>query len=195
MDLQSFIDQRIEELESSEAHGGQQSPEERSSRRDRPMASSSPLVDDGGGRDLTEAPHGERVSARFDPHANVSDFCVMVDAALVEIAGRVMEIAERVTDDNARLEKELMDSRLAALENAESVMDMALGIRKKAHNMMADRRRPVSAGEEPGKRGFSAYCEVKDPARAEKPKDRNEETGTRANMHASGVADLFRGTR
>ncbi|RJQ43225.1 MAG: hypothetical protein C4534_08515 [Gaiellales bacterium] len=179
MDLQSYVDQRIEKLESG----------------------AEPTREDCGVPDISiRCSAGNEASqdaeaAGFDPQQNLGDFCEMVDAALAEIASRVMEIAEQVAGDNAKLEQELMDSRLAALESAESVMDMALSVRKKTRMFVANASLPVSHDDESGKRGIPAGCEINDSMKTRALVNTANGASSRASMHEVGVAALFRGSR
>lgn len=194
MDLQSYVEQRIRELESGQTPATVDRRDRRRLKREKSLSAieASGVAGCGVGNDESKA--GEHRRRRFDPGNNLEDFCEMIDAALVEIAGRVMEIAEGVTEDNARLEKELMDSRLTALESAESVMDMALSIRKKARQIMTDNGSSVSSLPNPGKRGFTADCEKVVSAAPTTADENRPEAGERASMHAVGVAALFRKT-
>ncbi|MHB1003918.1 MAG: hypothetical protein ACYC1B_08880 [Thermoleophilia bacterium] len=169
MDLQHYVQQRIDELENIQES------------RD-PADDSSPL-------------DGREERRRFEPETNFKDFCEMIDAALVDIAGRVMDIAENMTEHNARLEKELMDARLEALESAESVMDMTLSIRRKARGFIAAGHPGFPAGQEPDKKDFAKKCEKVDAVLSAVADSRQPEAGARVSMHEVGVAALFRKTR
>ncbi|MHB8922598.1 MAG: hypothetical protein ACYC51_04285 [Thermoleophilia bacterium] len=108
MDIQEMVNARITELR-KQATGTN------------PSTSRSP-VSANGGRDYME---------------ELAGLSVRMDNDLSEIAGRVLEITERVSDDFIRLERDLLDSRLAMLQNVESVLDMTLTLKN---------RRPRSSG-------------------------------------------------
>ena len=194
MDLQSYVDRRIEELESKQAGSDADRCERRriddyasrtqsggANGREKPV-----LADNASERDNPEL---------FDSGVNKEDICIMFDAALAEIARRVMEIADKVTEDNARIEEELMSSRLTALENAESIIDMALRIRSKTRNMMSNKPPAVSTRAETGKMNNSATCERAESTTAGNKAERTYRSSTRASMHDIGLAALFRKTR
>lgn len=169
MDLQHYVQQRIEELEGNPDYVDSavdiSPPERREERRS------------------------------FEPDTNFKDFCEMIDAALVEIAGRVMEIAEGMTEHNARLEKELMDARLTALESAESVMDMALAVRKKARGFIDDDQLPCPSDKQRDIEDLTDTSESVDAVLSAVADAAQPEATARVSMHEVGVAALFRQTR
>lgn len=169
MDLQHYVQQRIEKLENT--------------------SEISHPADD------VSLPGHREARRSFEPETNFKDFCEMIDAALIEIAGRVMEIAEGMTEHNARLEKELMDARLTALESAESVMDMALAVRKKARGFINDDQRLCVADERRDKKDLADECERVDAVLSAVADAAQPEAGARVSMHEVGVAALFRKTR
>lgn len=184
MDLQSYVEQRIRELETGGAEN----------RQDQRWRSGDDLTLDSGSSGRRPVASRSR-AGRFAPDTSLDDFIKMVDAALVEIAARVMEIADSVSENNARWEREMMDAGLSALESAESVMDMALDIRKKAHSFQAGGTRAARGGQHLPGRGFTGNCEIVDSSEPGAPGDGSAERGARASMHEVGVAALFRNTR
>jgi hypothetical protein len=199
MDLQELVEKRIAELKSRSVAGIDSDPE------------SEQLSSSGSFRNARDPERDSKVDYRdrrarrprksaavvkpLDRDQSVIEFCEIVDAALVEVAGNVMEIAERVTEDHTRLEKELLDLRLETLEGAESVMDMALSIRKRAQRLLDESRDDFAAAQEFCRREFTVDCEeISSPSTSE-PEYGMTGSGSRASMHDVGVAALFRKTR
>jgi hypothetical protein len=194
MDLQRLVDKRIAELQSRSVEAkGDHEPED-------PVASvgvigpSSPLAEeDFRDRRVRSTDKPIIRTERFDPDNSIANFCEIVDAALVEVAGRVMEIAERITEDHSRLEKDLLDLRLETLESVESVMDMALGIRKKARKLIEDTNDSSIAAPKLIRREFAVEYEQIDATPSDDDRGRGG-IGARASMHDVGVAALFKKT-
>lgn len=198
MDIQELVESRIEELRSRStgaerdvypAHGhdgidGVTAPAEdlrpavnrESYRGERP-----PAID--------------RRDRGFDPEGVPRDFCELVDAALAEIANRVMEITEQVTEDHTRIERELLDSRLQVLQSAEVVMDMALRLRSRALELMAGMDQRASGMAASNQRAFTSGLEKISPVTFAGAGQDRSGNGERASMHEIGVAALFKKTR
>lgn len=112
-----------------------------------------------------------------------------IDRALTEIAGMMLEITDRLTRDYARLEKDLLDSRLEVLKSIESVLDTALSVKRSG-------RKASLAGSEA--QGFDAGGESVPPGFNNVLAD-NVIKGLypdkgRASMVSSGVSALFQRT-
>ncbi|MHB1390717.1 MAG: hypothetical protein ACYCXF_05705 [Thermoleophilia bacterium] len=112
---------------------------------------------------------------------------VRMDNDLSEIAGLVLEITERVSDDFMRLEKELLDSRLAMLQHVESVLDMTLTLKKQAARVIAKTVSEARIGPRTNR--------IDDQRRLRKVESEGPYISGRASMVNQGVADLFRRTQ
>lgn len=194
MDLQELVERRIAELQGQPVSVLEDEFAEEEPGDDGIMVD----FEDPGMDIRDQRPVRKRRSTDRDQHkdkgANITHFCEVVDAALVEVAGRVMEIAERITEDHARLEKQLLELRLETLENAESVMDMALNVRKKARRLIADNTRESRPSSTADRRGFAVDSEKIDAKPTAGPVERLVDSSERASMHDVGVAALFRKT-
>ncbi|MBE0429772.1 MAG: hypothetical protein IBX61_07865 [Thermoleophilia bacterium] len=116
--------------------------------------------------------------------SELTELGALADRVLNDIAGRILEIAEQVSGDCARMEKDLLNSRLALLQNAEAVLDMALSLKVRTREVIdenlassseraaGDFRDQEGAGSGSGSGGYD-----------------------RASMISNGVADLFRKTQ
>ena len=62
----------------------------------------------------------------------LAHFAEIVDAALAGMAGRMLEMTEQLAGDYARLEKNILKARLETLQTVESVMDIAVSLRREA---------------------------------------------------------------
>lgn len=196
MDLQRLVEQRIAELQALTGSIKDDSPPDFHQERSGSVATLSACEEDLLDKDYRDMrPRRERPATRQTrATTDVKQFCVMVDAALADVVGRIMEITERVTEDHARIEKDLLDLRLETLESAESVIDMALALREKARRMAAVTGNGGQASRTPGRRGFPVDSEEIDSKVSTAIRDRHEELRSRASMHDVGVAALFRKT-
>lgn len=110
----------------------------------------------------------------------------LIDAAMIEVAERVLAISDRVAGDYARMEKDILDSRLAVLQSAEAVLDIAVSLRRKAKaltSISADTIRMRSHEDDE----LSLVRAVRDLGESALQDGR-------ASMHDHGVASLFRRT-
>ena len=175
MDIQKMVDERLEELRSQTI------------RISRPVYGDESL-------DLYESGIS---SAQTDPFRDcqeerdsfrssreeLSKLGALIDSSLTEVAERVLYITDRVAGDYTRMEKDILDSRLALLQSAEAVLDIAISLRRKARAMI-----PSPAQErEMGRRDHIR------PWMDEDDRDRYVHEG-RVSMHDQGVASLFRRT-
>lgn len=117
---------------------------------------------------------------------DLSDLGDVIDEAMMDVAERVLAISDRVAGDFARMEKDILDSRLAVLQSAEAVLDIAVSLRRRAKALTADsmdseRRKPHRDED------LHLVEAVRDL------EDSNVQDG-RASMHDHGVASLFRRT-
>lgn len=129
---------------------------------------------------LTPKHHDETTSG------DLSELGVVIDSAMTEVAERVLAISDRLAGDYERMEKEFLDSRLAVLQSAEAVLDIAVSLRRKAKALTSVsengiRRRP-NGGDD-----LHLVTAVRDL------EERCLQDG-RASMHDNGVASLFRRT-
>lgn len=151
MDIQEMVDARIRELNGQPCSAAPVS---------RPR-----LAKDSGG---------------FRKCGDILKFGEIVDGTLSEISSRVLDITEQVSGDYARLEKELLKSRLDLLRSAEIVLDMALSLKKQARLLMATSN--ISGFRDAD--GEESLMEMR------QPRGRID----RASLYDDGVADLFRRT-
>ena len=70
-------------------------------------------------------------------HQEVPGLQELLDGSLTEVAERVLAITERVAGDYTRMEKDILDSRLALLQSAEEVLDIAISLRRKAKQLLS----------------------------------------------------------
>lgn len=194
MDIQELVDRRIAELQGEQVTVTDEY--EYDVDNDSSRSVNQPARDEFDLDLRDERPLRKRRRSTDGPYSggDINRFCEVVDAALVEVAGRVMEIAERVTEDHARLEKELLDLRLETLENAESVLDMALSVRKRARRMIAENTGEKVQSVNEVRRGFTLESEGLGSKIPAVPGDRQRAARARASMHDVGVASLFRKT-
>ncbi len=123
MDIQEMIDRRIAELES-----------EPTVARVRP---------DAAGQAAGHSPGAAR---------ELKEFGRMMDAALAQVAAGVLEISERITGDYSRMERNILRSRLEALETIESVLDVTLRLRSETMRRLgavSSRLEDISTGPDP----------------------------------------------
>ncbi|MHB9112454.1 MAG: hypothetical protein ACYC4D_07475 [Thermoleophilia bacterium] len=117
---------------------------------------------------------------------DLSDLGDVIDEAMMEVAERVLAISDRVAGDFARMEKDILDSRLMVLQSAEAVLDIAVSLRRRAKaltsaSVNAARRRPLKDDE--------LYL-----VEAVRDLENSCLQDGRASMHDHGVASLFRRT-
>ncbi len=124
MDIQRMVESRIRELEE---------------RREAAPAS-------GGGGDEPRA--GERRLPERGS-ADIEDFILSADEKLAEVAVRVLELTERLSGDLGRMEQELLRSRLEVLQGAETVMDLAMMLRRRCREFLAEGGGAAMGIEEP----------------------------------------------
>lgn len=155
MDIQRLVDERIEELLARKSISSLPSEE----------------IDEG---------------VRDDRAADdLSDLGALMDEAMMEVAERVLAISDRVAGDFARMEKDILDSRLAVLQSAEAILDIAVSLRRKAKALTfasasSARQRSVKDEE---LRLVENVRDLEDSLQ-----------DGRASMHDHGVASLFRRT-
>ncbi|MBE3066656.1 MAG: hypothetical protein IMZ73_04365 [Chloroflexi bacterium] len=159
MDIQEMVNARIAELRNQ-------------SLATNPLISQAP-ASDRSGRDYVE---------------ELAELSGRMDNDLSEIAGRVLEITERVSDDFARLEKDLLDSRLAMLQHVESVLDMTLALKKQAAKVIGE----AVAGAGQVGQGINMLFEQRRLSGVEQDASY---IASRASMINHGVAYLFRKTQ
>ena len=185
MDIQKMVDDRMEEL------------------RFRKMRAASPLLIEERILATKDSSRHERRrddnrSSGYDSTSSespsrqtqeLSGLAKLVDGSLVEVAERVLAITERVAGDYSRMEKDILDSRLAVLQSAEEVLDIAITLRRKARRLlpsplaeMRDYRKVFN------KDAHRVIDTAEDLAENDCLHDR------RASMHEQGVASLFRKT-
>lgn len=125
-------------------------------------------------------PHLAKDPGGFRDCGDILEFGEIVDGTLSEISSRVLDITEQVSGDYARLEKELLKSRLDLLRSAEIVLDMALSLKKQTRLLMATSN--ISGFRDAD--GEDSLMEMR------RPQGRID----RASLYNDGVADLFRRT-
>ncbi len=117
--------------------------------------------------------------------AELSALGQVVDVSLIEVAERIMAITEQVAGDYARMEKDILDSRLAVLQSAEEVLDIAISLRRKARGLLSSGIEVRAV--DPAHSGVSQLDINVD-------RDGNYFQDGRVSMHDHGVASLFRRT-
>jgi hypothetical protein len=128
-------------------------------------------------------PNGEALP---DPQLRLSELADLMDIALTEVAERILAISDRIAGDYARMEKDILNSRLAVLQGAEAVLDIAISMRRKARNII------FSAVAERDQ-GLPCTIARRNPATGDNREAVLMQDG-RASMHDHGVASLFRKT-
>jgi hypothetical protein len=203
MNIQEMVNSRIEELRSqSEAvtsSGRRPSQEQPAySPESYPVMS---VEEDAPGA-YYEEPHPMPVRPRRDASASAGlqpvdlpRFGEVIDSVLAEVADRVLEITEQMAGDYARLEQDILASRLAVLRSVESVLDIALSLRREARAFIQEADR---AQRYPRQRGAAVPTGLRRDDSFEPMPEFPGEGRTilqdRANMHDLGVASLFRRT-
>ena len=152
-----------------------------------------------GRREVAESP-AAAPTAGMAPLADVSEFNELIDGALGEVASRVLQITEQMAEDYVRLERDMLQSRLEVLSNVESVLDIAMSLRREARNLLAGPglRREAPRGERRVARSSaratgSAYGPRTGGVEPE-PGNGRTLMRERASMRDRGVAALFRNT-
>ncbi len=155
MDIQEMVDRRIAEITS------RAEPENRTR-----------------GNESEREPGAAPVS-QLD---RLAEFGEIMDAALTQVAAEVLDVTERLAGDYTRLEKNILKSKLEALNAVESVLDTALFLRREARERLSQIEKGLRREVEiPASRRES----VREPV--------TPEGSQRASMH-EGVAALFRRT-
>lgn len=116
----------------------------------------------------------------------LSDLGDIIEEAMMEVAERVLAISDRVAGDFARMEKDILDSRLAVLQSAEAVLDIAVSLRRKAKAL-------TSASAKPARERTVRDDELHLVDDVYELEALGLQDG-RASMHDHGVASLFRRT-
>lgn len=164
MDIQAMVDARIESLRKQQARAAS-----------------------GHGRagDYHDLDTSEQIDSE---QAGLNELGELTERILMEIAGRVLEITEQVSGDYARLERDILNSRLEILQSAETVLDVALSLRRQAKSIIE--------GHTHGARHFPRENFAPVPVSGHwTGMDRNpSRLEGRASMIENGVADLFRKT-
>lgn len=161
MDIQEMVDARLEQLRA-----------QRQSKNTTPATAPA--------RDI------EQIRDFRKELAKLSD---LADTVFTVIAGQVLDVTERLSRDCARLEREVLHTRLMLLESAESVLDQALSLRRQIKKVIEGGLEEIQLAHSnsgaPKAPGHLADLQpAREPARPRK----------RANMMANGVSDLFRNT-
>ena len=197
MDIQRMVDERIRELRNQTiriSRPGSSSP--KSERRyDLPgLEAESPTIRSENPRSVCS----RRFDDRFvDSRDELSSLAAMMDSSLTEVAERILSITDRVAGDYMRLEKDILDSRLALLQSAESVLDIAITLRRKAKAIIAaavrtEASEPPAAGSNV-RRNYVRPMPDDDFIIADEERYHHIQEG-RVSMHDQGVASLFRRT-
>lgn len=131
----------------------------------------------------------EELECRSRPVSDPAEFSEFIDAALAEIAGRVLEITDQLARDYTRLERDTLKSRLAVLKSVEAVLDIVLSLRRKARSLSLASR--YNSMDYPHFEDLppAAFNEGVSAVDGWQPHD------GRASMRGSGVAALFKKTR
>jgi len=117
---------------------------------------------------------------------DLSDLGDVIDTAMMEVAERVLAISDRVAGEYARMEKDILDSRLAVLQSAEAVLDIAVSLRRRVKSL-------TSAPATTSRQHELKEDELHLVRAVRNLQDSCLQDG-RASMHDHGVASLFRRT-
>ena len=183
MDIQRMVDERIEELRNETIRINRH---EASSRR----------------RDFDKAPSIQPRESRHqrehsrNSRGDLSGITAMIESSLTEVAERVLAISDQVAGDYVRMEKDILDSRLALLQSAESVLDIAIILRRKARAMISSvpAEDVESHGYGRGNRRFHVRPLADEDFRVSDEERYRHIREGRVSMHDHGVASLFRRT-
>ena len=200
MDLQELVDRRIAELRyqseprvragSFPEHGGRAefssaADREHWERREALPPSIPPQTRRG---HESGAADTSLLSTAPDAQQELSQFAEMVDASLAGMAGRMLEMTEQLAGDYARLEKNILRARLETLQTVESIMDIALSLRREARVRLdaiaGELRRQPAAAMEPA---------LRPPAAGDTAGENPGGNGGHGSMH-EGMAALFKRT-
>ena len=128
------------------------------------------------------------LSTAPDAQRELSQFAELVDASLAGMAGRMLEMTEQLAGDYARLEKNILRARLETLQTVESIMDIALSLRREARVRLdaiaGELRRQPAAAMEPA---------LRPPAAGDTAGENPGGNGGHGSMH-EGMAALFKRT-
>ncbi|MDO8736207.1 MAG: hypothetical protein Q7K29_03890 [Thermoleophilia bacterium] len=117
---------------------------------------------------------------------DLSDLGNVIDAAMMEIAERVLSISDRVAGEYARMEKDILDSRLAVLQSAEAVLDIAVSLRRQVKTLTTA---SINTGRQKTLKDDELHL-----VRAVRDLQDSFLQDGRASMHDHGVASLFKRT-
>jgi|SRR5665811_53365 len=117
---------------------------------------------------------------------DLSELGDAIDTTMMEVAERVLAISDRLAGDYARMEKEFLDSRLAVLQSAEAVLDIAVSLRRKA--------KALTSITDNGTLQRSLADDDLHLVGTVRDLDERCLYDGRASMHDNGVASLFRRT-
>lgn len=182
MNIQEMVDERVEKLRALQTEVSPAGIAEAG--EDRPFDN---ISSDRRRLDLTTEEQGiPNLGKYLSPTIEELEFGELIDAALTEVAERVLMISDQVAGDSACIEKDILNSRLSVLQSAEKVLDIAISLRRKA----SSRHRACQKEME-----FSAQYEdelqLLEIGQMDKGSFSND---GRASMHERGVASLFRRT-
>lgn len=122
----------------------------------------------------------------LSPTIEELEFGELIDAALTEVAERVLMISDQVAGDYARMEKDILNSRLSVLQSAEKVLDIAILLRRKASSLNRACQKEMEFSAE-----YQDELQLSEIGQMDEGSFSN---GRRASMHEHGVASLFRRT-
>lgn len=192
MDLQELVDRRITELRlqsepnpPTAAFRGSAPPRlAPGEREDMPGAAPAGLAPQ---RRYADREAGATAATGPAAPQELAQFAEIVDAALAGMAGRMLEMTEQLAGDCARLEKNILKARLDTLQTVESVMDIAISLRREA------RAKLETIGDEL-RRQTLVMAAAEQAGLAAASDSRDDGNGSRASMH-EGMAALFKRTR
>ena len=182
MDIQEMVDLRIAEIQARTNRTSATHDPEFSNGCDSNFCLTNDIFRGAGSRGNSRRYQSD-FQNHFDEHCKPVESIASLDQALASVAVKMLEITDMVAGDYGRLENDILKSKLAVLQSAESILDIAVVLRKKALDLGAD-----LAQKEPGNR------KVK-PLQQDDCADNVLHTvGGRASMHRHGVAALFKRT-
>lgn len=182
MNIQEMVDERVEKLRALQtevspagiAEAGEGRPFDNISSDRRRL-------------DLTTEEQGiPNLGKYLSPTIEELEFGELIDAALTEVAERVLMISDQVAGDSACIEKDILNSRLSVLQSAEKVLDIAISLRRKASSLHRACQKEMKFSAQ-----YEDELQLLEIGQMDKGSFSND---GRASMHERGVASLFRRT-
>lgn len=182
MNIQEMVDERVEKLRALQtevspagiAEAGENRPFDNISSDRRRL-------------NLTTEEQGiPNLGKYLSPTIEELEFGELIDAALTEVAERVLMISDQVAGDSACIEKDILNSRLSVLQSAEKVLDIAISLRRKASSLHRACQKEMEFSAQ-----YEDELQLLEIGQMDEGSFSND---GRASMYEHGVASLFRRT-